>query len=65
MLTKTEIRFHTNPGLSKPSFEQPSPGRHYAKVHGVIFEYNFLLKPLAPCVLPVFHLKQHEHFYRW
>ena len=24
--SRAEIRFHTNPGLSKPSFEQPSPG---------------------------------------
>ena len=23
--SRTEIQFHTNPGLSKPSFEQPSP----------------------------------------
>ena len=23
--SRAEIRFHTNPGLSKPSFEQPSP----------------------------------------
>ena len=24
--SRTEIRFHTNPGFTKPSFEQPSPG---------------------------------------
>ena len=24
--SRAEIRFHTNPGLSKPSFEQPNPG---------------------------------------
>ena len=23
--SRTEIQFHTNPGLSKPSFEQPNP----------------------------------------
>ena len=23
---RSEIRFHTNPGLSQPSFEQPGPG---------------------------------------
>ena len=40
--SRAEIRFHSNPGLSKPSFERPSPGRHYVIVHGVIFEYNLL-----------------------
>ena len=28
--SRAEIRFHTNPGLSKPSFEKPSPGDLHA-----------------------------------
>ena len=30
--SRAEIRFHTNPGLSKPSFEQLSPDLHTCRI---------------------------------
>ena len=43
--SRAEIRFHTNPGLSKPSFERPSPG------HLAILKPEYLLQILLIKIL--------------
>ena len=43
--SRAEIRFHTNLGLSKPSFEQPSPG------HLAILKPEYLLQILLIKIL--------------
>ena len=39
--SRTEIRFHTDPGFTKPSFEQPSPGVTFVWL-------NQFFNPLTP-----------------
>ena len=41
--SRAEIRFHTNPGLSKPSFEQPSPAVYYSLRRSIQLYINFQL----------------------
>ena len=43
--SRAEIQFHTNPGLSKPSFKQPSPG------HLAILKPEYLLQILLIKIL--------------